>query len=562
MKTERVNFMRKAICIMAAVALVFGCMTASYADKVLDGGFETNLLNDEKTFEIGIPVYRVGGSEPERLSAGDVITMSLDGKWLGEEMSGMIAVCVLYNEKGTAKAMSYAEPSDTGGNGFRCEVQLAVPETLEEGKYRLSTYIWQGLKCEKIFTEGVSYCDGANTEVKNTEWKGISGTISLSSEEKYEGLSSLKIKSVQPASQNAAVIETNVPAAGVWRLSFAAKGSSAFGYDVIAPDGTSLIADGEKTFETSEDWYLPSDGVFDTGNAKTVRIVFNDKAASGVSYVDSVSLEKSLFREDDFELSGSSRSGTFAVAPDRVYTLKFNSIGDEYTVYIRQDGRVIAHISAPASNDPSATSMDFYADSACRAVEYEIFSDGYVQISNLSVAQATSDIIVNGDFESGSQTLWYIRNAVYGNKLVLIEGKNGKYGIKLTKRNNVFNGIEQNISKGLNRFGTGEYKISGYVRFDGADASGEVAVKVMTQKTPQKLYVLKPIPDVRNDWVYFEEIINIAEFGADESAEEFSDTAVVFVNTNSGVYDLCIDDFKMEAVGRNPEPPVYTEIEG
>lgn len=553
--------MRKAIVFVLSAVMVFCGIVPSYAYSVSDGGFETNLLTPEKIFEVGNPLYTVGEDGINNLKAGDTITMTLTGKWLGEKKSGMIAVCVLYDENGTAKAMSYGEPEDIGENGFRYVVSLKISEAYDKGKYRLGTYLWQGLDCKRVFTEGYGYCSGANTKVRNTKWEGIEGIISLSSEEKYSGLSSLKIESSEKTSKNAAVLEAAVPAAGVWRLSFAAKGNSAFGYDVTSSDGSSLIAGGDRTFECSDDWNFPCDAVFDTGNDETVKIVLSDKDVSGISWIDDIAFEKTLYKNEGFNLSALSKTEEFAVAPNRVYTLKFSASGDECKAYIRINGKIIAHISVPASGSPAENSMDFYADDDCLNAEYEICSNGNTQITNLTVSQASSDIIVNGDFENGSEQPWYIRNKVYGNTLSLIEGKTGEYGIKLTKRRDVFNGIEQNISDGLNRFGTGKYKVSGYVRFDGADAPGEVAVKIMTQKTPQKLYVLNPISNVQNDWVYFEEIIDIDRYGTDDNAQEFSDTAVIFVNTNVGVYNLCIDGFKMEALGRNPKPPVYTEID-
>ena len=561
---------KKVFALLTAIMLVSAAPGVCAAD-VTDGGFEVNPVSEGTCFTIGSPVCGINGTEElGDLAVGDRIGITLDGEWTDEEIPGMTAVCTLRDANNSVRA-ACAAPAAEGG-GFRFTLQMTAPTALKYGEYTISTYLWEGALCQRIFTEGDTVCGAVSGELKQTAWTGLGGGFSISSRERYEGLSSLQISAGGEPSDEVMYTEAEAEPRRVQRLRFAAKGDTDFGYDVLS-DGTSLLSGGAGRFEPSADWSFPSGAAFETDESGRVRIEFKNCGGAGRSYVDCVELTKNLVECEDFTLSRSKRSGMFRVVGDRLYTFSFDSLGDACTAYVKCGGKVIAYYDAATTGETAENTFDFYADDTQTELEYIIFSRGDAEVSNVYIGECSYDIIENGSFESSDYSPWYMRSTSTAEEpLQIINGYKGK-GLMLTGREMYYTGIAQNISGGLSKFGLGKYKVSGYMRFDGTDAPQKISVRIQAQtanssKGIPALQFGSTISDIGNEWQYFETVMDINSFGVDEAGNQLSalgsakEDGIIKFETASGVLtDFCVDEIKLEAVDTGYEPPVYDEIE-
>ena len=185
----------------------------------------------------------------------------------------------------------------------------------------------------------------------------------------------------------------------------------------------------------------------------------------------------------------------------------------------------------------------------------------------------TKNLLSNGDFEGNTTESWLLRGTQPGvdTKFEAINGgANGtNYAAKFSNRPVYYAGIYQMIRDYLNMYGTGEYKVSGYLRFaDESTDSGKVAVRIQTQAKNtgaglnQLLYSVI-LSNVTNEWTYFETTINVESLGKDSSGNDLSECrtgaqdGMFYLETTSGnLRDFCVDELKIVRKTTKDDPNV------
>lgn len=581
------HFTALAAAVLTA-AIPFGAQAA-----LNDGSFEVNAFDE--LLHMGAPYY-TGLSASGDIASGSAVTMHMPLVYEGDEEKSVAAIVTITDENNSVKSISYESKTVVRGD-TELTAELASPDTLRAGKYTIKTYLWDNIDFKKIYCEDFKFSPGNNPDIKSSAWN-IGRTFSLTSKEAAEGLTSLAVQS-DGGDESVTHQETKITHGRVYRLDFAAKGDSCFGYDVTDSDMNSLIG-GKKYFNGSNDWSFPSDEVFYSDEDKTVKVIFYDADANGTSYIDSAALTTELISNGGFEygddgfifkkgceitdeyasggeycakINKSSLSKKITLIGNNAYNVSCDLRGDMCYVLIRDESdKVIAHKSL-AAGDFENTEFEFYAPSD-GLYTLEIMSNGTAYADNLCIWQTEKNLISNSDCEEDFDGNWKVRGQTDTTLLTRIEGAESRYGVMLSGRPYYYTGLSQSIFDKINNYGIGKYKITGYVKYGNEIGKGTVNARFMALRgntkdgTADKIFT-EPITGVGNEWLYFEKEFDIDSFGIDASGnilDYCSDSStmngVLYFETASGdICDICVSDVRMEAQFERRVYPEYDEFE-
>ena len=177
----------------------------------------------------------------------------------------------------------------------------------------------------------------------------------------------------------------------------------------------------------------------------------------------------------------------------------------------------------------------------------------------------SKNLLENGDFETNSADPWKMRGNKAGVTTTLGPVSGGadgsSYALKLSGRPYYYTGVYQLIRDALNTHGTGEYKISGYARFDDSSSDSQsISLKIQPQAKNTSaginsaLIYFANVNGISNEWTYFETTINVESLGKDSSGNELAQCTtgnqdgIFYIETLSSQAirdNLCLDNLKI-----------------
>ena len=570
---NKLKYVKVLLAAVLCVCMSFMCGVV-FADTALiqDGDFE--VVTDGSGLETGVPVYTdSNGTVLTQMPAGDTVKSSVSMKNTSDEEKNISVVCAIYNSQNSMVDVS-AEIISLGVNKMKTvENTVAVPINADD-TWTIKTYVLETLGNMYSYCESFSF---PAEPVVETHWDMGDG-FTLSSEDAYDGYSSLKISGTASECSQSTVLNKN----SMYKMSFIGKGDADFNYGIYSDSGA-LITD-EKTFEASEDWNVNS-LLFKTSDDENAVVKFKNNGF-GSAFVDNATVSDDILINGGFEESeiGWVLDETcFSVERTGVYegkrALKITSKSAGAMAY--QETDVLAHskgmisFKSKCSEDVYFKVLDADSNELISKVGTTINSssswkDNYVYINTLGYDKVKicfetktssskvsyidnikftnlmySDELVNSDFENGLDG-WSnnYSSLVNSNDEVF----SGDASAHLQERTGIYASLSQNVTDILNKYGPGSYYVEGFVKpqVDFADG-GYIVIRVIY--TPKGGAETRNTLNVRVPKAEWNKISGVVELDWDT---EVSKAIVSFEtsgnNDPSFLSDLFIDDvsfFKM-----------------
>lgn len=570
--------------LIRALLASFLCVCISFSggavladtDLISNGDFE--VVTDGSGLELGVAVYTDGDGEIlTQMPSGGVVNSSVSMKNVSDGEKTISVVCALYNSENTMMDVSATIISPLKKNKkATAENTLNIPSNADD-TWSIKTYVLENLGDMYSYCESFSYPAEPAIESKWNMEKGFS----LSSEDVYDGYSSLKICGPSSQMSQAAYINKN----SMYKMSFMGKGDSDFNYGIYNTSDEQ-IAD-EKTFEPSDDWSINS-LLFKSSDENAILKFKNN--GNGKAFIDNVVLSDDILINGDFEDSefGWVLDDTcFEVDKTNPYegkrSLKITSNSAGARAY--QETEVIAHskgmiyFKSKCSEEIYLKVFDAESNEIISKVGTTIpssssWKDNYVYVNTLGYDKLRicfetktsnakisyidnvkftnlvySDELVNSDFESGLDG-WVNERCTYDNSSA--EMFSGEMSGHLADRTATYSALSQDITDILNKYGPGSYYVEGYVKpgVDLTNYGGWLVIRVRytpkgaanhTQKT---ITVASP----KNEWTKISGVVDLTWDDAITTANIRFETSWKVENTMEYLCDLFIDDvsfFKM-----------------
>ena len=537
--------MKKLHFTILSAAMIFSLVTSSYAQADLsgksaayisDGDFEIR-SSDENIFT-GAPLYTFDGES---------VNMKICGKNTGSE-KGITAVLAAYSKDNMLLGITYDKKNVLGD--FELSASLALGANAQSAV--LKTFLVDDISAGVIYTDNFDTSRAGGMNFSDYGWK-FNDNAKISSEEKYSGLSSLKLES---GSANTMI---NAESNSIYKLSFYAKGGE------VTYGGENS----EKTSDACDEWSVRTTA-FETDDDGKASIMF--KGGNENAFIDNLSIDKNLITNPGFEngseayensgensvsdnfldgekaiLLNGGISQNVSVVSGVYYTLKYYSKGGETTLSVKdKNENIIAEKTFEASDSYRFNHLEFFAPDS--EIIFEITTSSESVIDCLNLEKSDNNIIINSLCDYDVTTLWDIQSANSNTRLSVTEGVDGKNGLMLTGRGRGWIGIRQYIGDEINKYGRGLYTISGYAKFPSGTNKLEFYIifrGIDNDNTTQNIFYI-PFEGIGEDWTYFEKEIRISSFGKDENGNLITDKCIV--SPNSGYIRACTptavgDDF-------------------
>lgn len=204
-------------------------------------------------------------------------------------------------------------------------------------------------------------------------------------------------------------------------------------------------------------------------------------------------------------------------------------------------------------------------------------------MQNVPTIKTSGNLLENSDCSSESLT-WLKKE---GGTVERVMEENGNYVVRSSGKTEEWHGIRQDIYSQLNKYGKGEYRVSGKIKADDlnvtvTNSDGEEVTATVTKANYYVYFRLKnhtkisfPIQNVGSEWVEFEKIVDVNSYGLESSGGDELDgfdssrtelavwaTAnAIPVDADGNKYtkiddtrDFYVDDVKLEKIER---PTIY-----
>ena len=570
---NKLKLVKVLLVAVLCVCISFMCGMV-YADTVLIQGGDFEVVTDGSVLETGVPVYTdSNGAVLTQMPAGDTVKSSVSMKNTSDAEKNISVVCAIYNSENTMVDVS-AEIISLGVNKKKTvENTVAVPADADN-TWSIKTYVLETLGNMYSYCESFSF---PAEPVVETQWNMGEG-FTLSSEDAYDGYSSLKISGTASECSQSAILNKN----SMYKMSFMGKGDADFNYGIYSGSGE-LIAD-EKTFEASEDWNINS-LLFKTSDDENAVVKFKNNGF-GSAFVDNATVSDDILINGGFEESeiGWVLDETcFSVERTGAYEgkrgLKITSKSSGAMAY--QETDVIAHskgmisFKSKCSEDIYFKVLDADSNELISKVSTTINSssswkDNYVYINTLGYDKVKicfetktssskvsyidnikftnlmySDELVNSDFENDLDA--------WTNKYSSLEISNdevfsGNASAHLKEREGIYANLSQDVTDILNKYGPGLYYVEGFAKpqVDFAEG-GYIVIRVIY--TPKGGAETRNTINVRMPKAEWNKLSGVVDLDWDT---EVSAAKILFEtsgnNDPSFLSDLFVDDvsfFKM-----------------
>lgn len=537
--------MKKLHFTILSAAMIFSLVMPSYAQADLSG--KSSAYISDGDFEIRSADENIAAGAPIYTFDDEGVNMKINGKNTGGEKS-ITAVFAAYSKDNMLLGITYDKKNVLGD--FELSASLALGANAQSAV--LKTFLVDDISAGFIYTDNFDTSLAGGMNFSDYGWK-FKDNATISSEEKYSGLSSLKLES--GSANNTVNAESN----SIYKLSFYAKGGEITYGDENA----------EKTSDACDEWSVRTTAI-ETGDDGKASIMF--KGGSEKAFIDNLSINKNLITNPGFEngseayedngensvsdnfldgekaiLLNGGISQKVSVVSGVYYTLKYYSKGGETTLYVKdKNENIIAEKTFEASDSYRFNHLEFYAPDS--EVVFEITTSSESVIDCLNLEKSDNNIIMNSLYDYDVTTLWDIQSGNSNTRLSVTEGVDGKNGLMITGRNKDYIGIRQYIGDEINKYGVGVYKLSGYAKFPkGANKlTFFIFFRGIDDDDSTQKYFYASFDNIGEDWTYFEKDINITHFGKDENGNLITDKCIV--SPRSGYIRVCtpkpiVDDF-------------------
>lgn len=480
----------------AAAVVLSGMMLCSVAaaqevPQLSENSFET--VVNQSGLEIANPI--ITDAEIE----GNIVT-SLDRSYAGRQLYMNInlknsaestvvsAVTSIYDSDGNMKKVFMASKNVDAETVLTYSIIL--PDNFDEN-FRIKTYVMDSLGgmwsyCKTFDFESDGGAGSAWT--LDSDWK-------IQSEEKYDGMSSLKLNSVTNGAKAYQYFDANPNS--TYRMSFYSKGASPFNVSAlnsagnITTEAKEIIPDNSwkeysYLFSTSDDGRtginFAGNGTGNTSFIDCIRITDDFMVNGGFESGDNgwmlsnavVSAEEKSEGENSLKINAS--SGAFAQSSaetlsDSLYILNFKVKGTEkLKCAVKDNDKVLANLTT----ESTSSWKDYYLPVDTTginnvSIEFEPTSttgrSTYIDEVRL-VNPEVQNLISNGGFEDGT-TGWTFTPSSGESAAELIEEESDVYiGAKscLVKRNQLYTAVTRSFADKIKESGDGLYYVGLWIK--------------------------------------------------------------------------------------------------